>query len=137
MVMISMLYFILLAATIGIVASFLLLIHNRPIVRGGQPVSLRHFLLLVTVYVTVTFAFSILYIGLELLDIHVLTEGNQLVGGRVSHLIEDAIYFSAVTMLSVGYGDIVPIGAGRVIAIVQAMFGFLLPAAFVVTIIRK
>ena len=35
----------------------------------------------------------------------------------------DVIYFSAITQLSVGYGDIVPLGAVRLIAVVQAMLG--------------
>jgi potassium channel LctB len=68
-----------------------------------------------------------------MLGIEVLREGNSHVEGSVNHLIEDIVYFSAVTLLSVGYGDLVPVGIGRIIAMVQALFGFLLPAAFVVT----
>jgi potassium channel LctB len=67
------------------------------------------------------------------MGIQVIKEGNAYVGGKVTHMIEDIIYFSAVTLLSVGYGDLVPVGIGRFIAIVQALFGYLLPAAFVVT----
>jgi len=37
-----------------------------------------------------------------------------------------ALYFSAVTATSVGYGDIVPIGVARVIAIVESVAGLLL-----------
>ncbi|MFD2508638.1 potassium channel family protein [Halalkalibacter alkalisediminis] len=123
---------ILIMATIGTIVSILMLLRYRPI-RGRHSVSLRHFTLLLLVYITVILSFSILYLGLELLGIHVLKEGNACVGGSVSHLIEDIVYFSAVTLLSVGYGDLVPVGIGRFIAIVQALFGYLLPAAFVVT----
>jgi potassium channel LctB len=35
----------------------------------------------------------------------------------------DVIYFSAITQLSVGYGDIVPLGAVRLVAVLQAMLG--------------
>lgn len=126
------LYLILVVATMGTIMSLLLLLRYRPI-RGTHAVSLRHFTLLVLVYITVMLSFSILYLGLELLGIQVLKEGGECVGGTVSHLIEDIIYFSAVTLLSVGYGDLVPVGFGRFIAIVQALFGYLLPAAFVVT----
>lgn len=35
----------------------------------------------------------------------------------------DVIYFSAITQLSVGYGDIVPLGAVRLIAVLQAILG--------------
>ena len=126
------LYFILIIATIGTLMSLLLLLRYRP-VRGTHAVSLRHFTLLILVYITIMLSFSILYLGLELLGIQVLKEEGQEVGGTVSHLIEDIIYFSAVTLLSVGYGDLIPIGVGRFIAIVQALFGYLLPAAFVVS----
>ncbi|WP_227938032.1 ion channel [Alkalihalobacillus deserti] len=124
--------FFLILATIGTIVSILMLIRYRPI-RGRHSVSLRHFALLVLVYITVMLSFSILYLGLELMGIQVLKEGNACVGGTVSHLIEDIVYFSAVTLLSVGYGDLVPVGIGRFISIVEALFGYLLPAAFVIT----
>ncbi|MCL7749304.1 MULTISPECIES: potassium channel family protein [Halalkalibacter] len=122
----------LIIATVGTVVSLLMLLRYRP-VRGVQSVSLRHFTLLLLVYITVILSFSNLYLGLEMLGIEVLREGNSHVEGSVNHLIEDIVYFSAVTLLSVGYGDLVPVGIGRIIAMVQALFGFLLPAAFVVT----
>ena len=45
--------------------------------------------------------------------------------------LETYIYFSAVTLFSVGYGDIAPIGIGRVIAMIEALIGYTIPAAFV------
>lgn len=47
--------------------------------------------------------------------------------------IEACIYFSSSTILSVGYGDIVPVGLGRWIATFEALIGYLLPIAFVLT----
>jgi potassium channel LctB len=47
-------------------------------------------------------------------------------------IVEVCMYFSAITLLSVGYGDITPIGVGRWIAIVEALVGYTMPAAFVV-----
>ncbi|MDT8863081.1 ion channel [Alkalihalobacillus sp. MEB130] len=122
----------LVLTTIGTIVSILMLLRYRPI-RGAYSVSLRHFTLLLLVYITVILSFSNLYLGLELLGFEVLKEGNSHVEGTVNHLIEDIIYFSAVTLLSVGYGDLVPVGIGRMIAMVQALFGYILPAAFVVT----
>ncbi|KHF41277.1 potassium channel family protein [Halalkalibacter okhensis] len=122
----------LIIATVGTIVSLLMLLRYRP-VRGTYSVSLRHFTLLLLVYITVILSFSNLYLGLEMLGIAVLKEGNSHVEGTVNHLIEDIVYFSAVTLLSVGYGDLVPVGIGRIIAMVQALFGYLLPAAFVVT----
>ncbi|MBT2583322.1 potassium channel family protein [Planococcus sp. ISL-109] len=42
----------------------------------------------------------------------------------------DYLYFSGTTMLSVGYGDIVPVGSARFFSLVQAAIGLLLPAAY-------
>ncbi|MGE7979836.1 potassium channel family protein [Psychrobacillus sp. NPDC093200] len=41
-----------------------------------------------------------------------------------------SIYFSGVTILSVGYGDLVPVGKARFFALIQAAIGLLLPTAF-------
>ncbi|MEZ0481379.1 potassium channel family protein [Planococcus sp. SSTMD024] len=42
----------------------------------------------------------------------------------------DYLYFSGTTMLSVGYGDIVPVGSARFFSLIQAAIGLLLPAAY-------
>ncbi|TKD72658.1 two pore domain potassium channel family protein [Pseudalkalibacillus hwajinpoensis] len=39
-------------------------------------------------------------------------------------------YFSGETLLSVGYGDILPIGPARFFAIIESMIGILLPTAY-------
>lgn len=118
-------------AVLGVLMSILLLLKNRPV--RGQRISLRNFVVLLFVYITIAFGFGSLYMALEVAGITVLTEGKRGVGGNVLHLVEDTLYFSAVTLLSVGYGDITPLGIGRPIAMVQALIGYLLPAAFVVT----
>jgi len=47
------------------------------------------------------------------------------VGGGVSGALA-AMYFSAVTATSVGYGDIIPIGVARLLAIVESIAGLIL-----------
>ncbi|HZG72269.1 MAG TPA: ion channel, partial [Chondromyces sp.] len=42
-----------------------------------------------------------------------------------------SFYFSGITLFSVGYGDIVPSGAGIWIALIEAWIGYTIPAAFV------
>lgn len=42
-----------------------------------------------------------------------------------------SIYFSAITLISVGYGDVTPFGLSKAIAISQAMLGYVLPPAIV------
>lgn len=46
------------------------------------------------------------------------------------------LYFSAITMLSVGYGDITPFGWSRVAAVFEAMVGYILPATVAIQMIR-
>ncbi|WP_078552177.1 potassium channel family protein [Bacillus alkalicellulosilyticus] len=122
---------VIIMAIIGVLMSMLLLLKNEPI--RGKKVSLRNFVVLILVYLTMILAFGCLYMALEMLGWSVLTEDKRKVGGSVLHLIEDTLYFSAVTLLSVGYGDITPLGIGRPIAMMQALIGYVLPAAFVVT----
>ncbi|MDG5786272.1 potassium channel family protein [Evansella sp. AB-P1] len=111
--------------------SLFLLLKNQP--PEGRRISLRNFIVLVLVYATVMTGFGALYLSLELLGLSVLLEGEELKYESFPHLVEDVMYFSAVTLLTVGYGDIIPQGIGRWIAMVQALIGYLLPAAFVVT----
>jgi potassium channel LctB len=111
--------------------SLYLLIKKQP--AYDRRLSIRHFIVLLVVYANVMVGFGVLYIALELLGISVLKEGEALHTDSFLHLIEDVLYFSAVTLLTVGYGDIIPQGVGRWIAMIQALIGYLLPAAFVVT----
>jgi potassium channel LctB len=122
---------IIISSFVGVVASMHLLIQKQP--RIERRLSVKHFLVLIMVYLNVTVGFGVVYIALELLGVQVIKEGTKMPGESLFHLIEDALYFSAVTLLTVGYGDIIPQGIGRWIAILQALIGYLLPAAFVVT----
>ncbi len=42
----------------------------------------------------------------------------------------DVLYFSVVTLLSVGYGDMVPVGSARFFALLQSAICILLPTAY-------
>ena len=54
--------------------------------------------------------------------------------GKLGSLIH-SFYFSGVTILTIGYGDIVPIGIGRLVALIQALIGYVLPTAFVLRLV--
>lgn len=95
--------------------------------------SFEHFYILVTLYFIVMLGFGLFYFvlsqtGITLLDEGYLKDVSQL--ERLGH----AVYFSGVTLMTVGYGDITPIGIGKFIALVEAMLGYLLPAAFFVQV---
>jgi hypothetical protein len=61
---------------------------------------------------------------------HGLVEGGNPVGADFKGFVS-ALYFSFVTATSIGYGDIVPIGAGRVIAVIEAITALLIFGAVV------
>ncbi len=52
-------------------------------------------------------------------------------------VLMDSMYFSALTSTTRGYGDVVPIGLSRALAIVQAFIGSFTVALFVVVFVKK
>lgn len=95
----------------------------------------------VEVFYTLLITYSIVIVGFGLiyfiLSFHgiVLVEGDELRKvGKLGSLIH-SFYFSGVTILTIGYGDIVPIGIGRLVALIQALIGYVLPTAFVLRLV--
>jgi potassium channel LctB len=95
-------------------------------------VSIRHFLFLGMCFVTIMLGFGLLYMLLELEGIHILMENGEYVSGDFFDYIFTTMYFSGITLFSVGYGDVTPIGIGRGVALIESWLGFTIPAAFVV-----
>ncbi|PRO67016.1 potassium channel family protein [Alkalicoccus urumqiensis] len=79
----------------------------------------------------VTFGFALLYWGMSLGGPVLKVNDPTDIIVNVSFM--EALYFSGVTMLSVGYGDFVPVGAVRFFALIQAGLGLLIPSAFFLT----
>ncbi|CAG9612209.1 hypothetical protein BACCIP111899_01382 [Bacillus rhizoplanae] len=94
--------------------------------------SLYNLISLFLIYTTVLIAFALSYVVLEESGFLILEEDGKMVTSHSFALVEVCLYFSAITLLSVGYGDITPIGIGRWIAIVEALIGYTMPFAFVV-----
>jgi len=61
---------------------------------------------------------------------HGLVEGGRAVGADLNGFAS-ALYFSFVTATSIGYGDIVPVGVARVIAVAEAITALLVFGAVV------
>ncbi|MBP2242719.1 potassium channel LctB [Cytobacillus eiseniae] len=97
----------------------------------GKRVSFENFLYLACIYLTVMIGFGLIYILLELNGFNVFMEDTEGWYGPFIQRLETGFYFSAVTLFSVGYGDISPIGIGRMIAVLEALIGYTIPAAFV------
>lgn len=94
--------------------------------------SLYNLTSLFLIYTTVLIAFGLSYVVLEEIGFAALKEDGEGLNVHSFQLVEVCLYFSAVTLLSVGYGDVTPVGIGRWIAIVEALIGYTLPFAFVV-----
>jgi potassium channel LctB len=98
----------------------------------GKFVSLENFLYLGTVYLTVIIGFGLIYLLFQLIGTPVLKEINNHSG---NNSFETSFYFSAMILFSVGNGDVLPQGIGRIIAVIEALIGYTLPAAFVARVI--
>ncbi|WP_245732814.1 potassium channel family protein [Salinibacillus kushneri] len=97
--------------------------------------SFDQFYTLVIIYLTVMTGFGIFYFLLSQQGIPLLDEGH-LLGTSQWDRLGHAIYFSGVTLMTIGYGDITPIGIGKFIALFESMIGYVLPAAFFVRVLQ-
>ena len=97
----------------------------------GKNISIENFLYLSFIYFTVMCGFGLIYVLLDSHQIPVLEVGTFKDGMSFLERLETTIYFSAITLFSVGFGDIAPIGVGRIIAVFEALIGYTIPAAFV------
>jgi potassium channel LctB len=95
-------------------------------------VSFQNFLFLGMCFATIMLGFGLLYTLFELEGIPILMENGKHVSGDFFDYIFTTMYFSGITLFSVGYGDVTPIGVGRGVALIESWLGFTIPAAFVV-----
>ncbi|MFC4025749.1 ion channel [Oceanobacillus longus] len=93
------------------------------------------FLSLLVIYIIVMFGYGLIYFILSFQGI-ILVENGELRQVSILGSIIHSIYFSGVTMLTIGYGDITPVGIGRFIALTEALIGYILPAAFVLKMVQ-
>ncbi|MGX4670297.1 potassium channel family protein [Cerasibacillus sp. JNUCC 74] len=98
--------------------------------------SLELFYVLITIYCIVIIGFGLIYFVLSM-QAPILVEHGELKQVSVFGSLMHSLYFSGVTILTIGYGDITPIGVGRLIAIVQALIGYILPTAFVLRLVQR
>ncbi|WP_138420825.1 potassium channel family protein [Aquibacillus sediminis] len=87
------------------------------------------FYTLILVYFIVLISFGLLYFVLSFNGV-ILIEGGVLQDISALESLSHSLYFSGVTLMTVGYGDITPIGWGRLLALIEAMIGYILPTAF-------
>lgn len=97
--------------------------------------SFDQFYILVMVYITVMIGYGLIYFLLSQQGIAVLEEGHFKGTSQLDQL-GHAVYFSGITLMTVGYGDISPIGIGKYIALSEALLGYVLPSAFFVRVLN-
>ncbi|SET70803.1 potassium channel LctB [Oceanobacillus limi] len=98
--------------------------------------SLEIFYTLLVTYAIIIIGFGLIYLILSFEDI-LLVENGELRDVNLLGTIIHSMYFSGVTMLTIGYGDITPIGIGRLIALIEALIGYILPTAFVLRLVQN
>ncbi|MRX73745.1 two pore domain potassium channel family protein [Bacillus lacus] len=96
-----------------------------------QFVSFETIIIISFLYLAILVAFSMIYLILTKSGYYILLENGHAVTGTYLQQLNTCLYFSAVTLFSVGYGEIIPIGAGRFIAVVEALIGYMLPVVIV------
>lgn len=81
--------------------------------------------------------FTIIYLTLDLLDLGKITEHHgQSQRPYWFDQLSRTIYFSAITLFSVGYGDITPYHWSRMVAVIEATIGYVLPAVITVQYLK-
>ncbi|MFD2046435.1 potassium channel family protein [Ornithinibacillus salinisoli] len=94
------------------------------------------FYTLLVTYIIVIIGFGLIYFILSFEGI-LLIENGEVREVSVLGSIIHSMYFSGVTMLTIGYGDVTPIGFGRLIALIEALIGYILPTAFVLRLVQN
>ncbi|MFG6149647.1 ion channel [Halobacillus sp. B23F22_1] len=93
--------------------------------------SFHIFITLVLLYTVVMIGFGLIYASLSVRGVEVFMRTVHHDPPMWGYEISRGIYFSGVTLFTVGYGDLMPIGWGRWIALLEAMIGYTIPAALV------
>ncbi|EIJ82053.1 Ion transport protein [Bacillus methanolicus PB1] len=125
-----MAFYILLSSVIFCIAMSLRTLFLPNTIKG-KLVSLENFLFLAVLYATIMIGFGLIFILLEFNGNAVILENGRILQGSFFKKLVTSIYFSTITLFSVGYGDIVPIGIGRIVVVLEALVGYTIPAAFV------
>lgn len=85
-------------------------------------------------YLNIILIFSTLYMFLDYYHIGQIVDHYSNSNHQEQWLdrFTRSVYFSAITLMSVGYGDITPFGWSKAIAIIEAMMGYILPTILVI-----
>jgi len=99
-----------------------------------QSISFHIFYTLIIIYCIVIIGFGMIYFILSFQQVTIIDGQDQDSPSLLNHLFT-CFYFSGVTILTIGYGDVTPVGIARFIAVIQALIGFILPTSFVLKLV--
>lgn len=99
-----------------------------------RAILLYNALALLTLCGNIIAIFTVIYLLLDYWGIGGIIDqrGFSLLGMPWFDQIGRTVYFSSITLFSVGYGDLIPVGWSRLIAILEATVGYILPAVITV-----
>jgi potassium channel LctB len=100
-------------------------------VKATRRISLENLFVLIQWYITMMLGFGLIYMVLQLNGHNVFTPSANGTANECFSILQDSLYLSGMTLLSVGYGDVTPMGIGRWIAIIEALLGYIMPAVLV------
>lgn len=87
------------------------------------------------VLLSIMIAFALLYYALSFENPMLRVSSPS--GKPVEHTFLNYLYYSGVTILSVGYGDYIPTGHIRFFALLEAAIGLLLPTAYFMKVLES
>ena len=100
-------------------------------IKTTRRISLENLFVLIQWYITMMLGFALIYRVLQLNGHNVFTPSANETANECFSILQDSLYLSGMTLLSVGYGDVTPKGIGRWIAITEALLGYIMPAVLV------
>ncbi|MFC4403035.1 potassium channel family protein [Gracilibacillus xinjiangensis] len=86
-------------------------------------------------FVGLTIGFAIIYYALSFNETIIMESSPS--NKPMEPTFPNLLYFSGVTLLSIGYGDIVPVGSARFFSLIQAAIGLLLPTAYFLKVLDR
>lgn len=97
-----------------------------------KQISFENFVFLGCTYAVIMLGFGLLFMLLELNNTGIIMDNGNYLSNNFFEKLGTSMYLSAITLFSVGYGDVVPLGIGRLFVMIEALLGYTIPATFVV-----
>lgn len=121
---------------ISSIVNFLMYKKSNHLKQKGQlNISFEVFYSLIIIYCIAIIGFGLIYFVLSFYE-YALMENVIKEDYSILTSLAKAFYFSGLTIFTIGYGDIVPIGFARFVAIVQGMLGVVLPTIFLLKLVH-